>query len=103
MVEVMVILAPFLSFTTTYTPSKAHNMLVLMLDLHFKCMDVVKAFVGWAKVMEMVVEYDTKSIMPFVVASFHLQNLGCVDPIVALVVINEDFIFSLVTSNETTL
>jgi hypothetical protein len=48
MVEVTIILTPFLSFTTTYTPSKAHNMFALMLDPHFKCMDVVKAFVGRA-------------------------------------------------------
>jgi hypothetical protein len=103
MVEVMAILAPFLSFATTYTPSKAHNMLTLMLGLHFKCMDVVKAFVGWAKVMEMVVEYDTKSLMPLVVACFHFQNPGFVEPIVALVVADEDSNFSLVTSNEATL
>jgi hypothetical protein len=70
MVEVMVFLAPFLSFATTYTPTKAHNMFVLILDLHFKCMDVVKTVVGWAKVMEMVVEYDIKSFILFVVASF---------------------------------
>jgi hypothetical protein len=58
MAKVMVVLAPFLSFATTCTLSKAHNMLALMLDSCFKCLDVVKAFVGWAKVMEMVVEYD---------------------------------------------
>jgi hypothetical protein len=57
-VEVMAILAPFLSFATTYIPSKAHNMLALMLDMCFKCMDVIKTFVGWVKVMEMVAEYD---------------------------------------------
>jgi hypothetical protein len=56
MVEVMAVLIPFLSFATTYILNKAHNMLVLMLDLHFKCKGVVKAFVGWEKVMEMVVK-----------------------------------------------
>ncbi len=49
MVEVMAILVSFLSFATTYIPNKAHNMLVLMLDPHFKCPDVVKTFVGWKK------------------------------------------------------
>jgi hypothetical protein len=101
MVEaVMAVLIPILSFATTYTPSKAHNMLALMLDPHFVCMDVVKVFVGWEKVMEMVVEYDTKFLMSLMVASFHLQNLGFVDPIIALVVVDEDSIFSPVTSNE---
>lgn len=86
MVEVMVVLAPFLSFATTYTPNKAHNMLALMLDPHFKCLDVVKAFVGRAKVKEMVAKYDIKSLMPLLMATFHLQNPNFVDPIDALVV-----------------
>jgi hypothetical protein len=45
MAKVMGVLVPFLSFATTYTSSKAHNMLALMLEPHFKCMDVVEAFV----------------------------------------------------------
>jgi hypothetical protein len=60
MAKVMAILAPFLSFTTNYIRNKAHNMLVLMLDLCFKCLDVVKTFVGRAKIMEMVAKYDIK-------------------------------------------
>jgi hypothetical protein len=67
MAEMMAILTPFLSFATTYIPSNAHNMFALMLDLHFKCLDVVKVFMGWAKVMEMVPEYDIMSLMPLVV------------------------------------
>jgi hypothetical protein len=99
----MAILTSFLSFVITYIPSNAHNMLVLILDSHFKCLDVVKVFVGWEKVMEMVAEYDTKSLMPLVVVAFHLQNLSSIDPTDALVVAHEDSIFGLVTSNETTL
>jgi hypothetical protein len=53
--------------------------------------------------MEMAIEYDTKFFMPLVVASFHLQNPGFVDLIVALVVVHEDSIFSPMTSNEITL
>jgi hypothetical protein len=34
--EVMVVLAPFLAFATTYITTKAHNMLVLMLDPRFQ-------------------------------------------------------------------
>jgi hypothetical protein len=69
MAKVTAIPAHFLSFTTNYTPSKAHNMLALMLDLHFKCLDVVKMFVGRAKIMEMVAKYDIKSLMLLVVGS----------------------------------
>jgi len=64
-------------------------------------MDVVKVFVGWAKVMEMVAKYDTKSLMLLVVVAFHFQNLGYVDLTNALVVVDEDSIFGPMTSNET--
>ncbi len=41
-VEVQVVLTPFLAFTSSYNASKVHKML----DSHFKSFDVVKAFVG---------------------------------------------------------
>ncbi len=78
-------------------------MLVLMLDMCFKCLDVVQTFVGWAKVMEMVAKYDTKFLMSLLVAAFHLQNPGSFDPIDALMVVNADSIFGLMTSNKTIL
>jgi hypothetical protein len=43
---------------------------------------------------------DTNFLMPLLVATFHLQNLCFVDPIDALVVIDEDSIFGSVISNE---
>jgi hypothetical protein len=39
---------------------KGHNMLTLILDPRFKSFDVVKTFVGWEKMILMVVEYDAK-------------------------------------------
>jgi len=103
MAKIMAILAPFLSFATTYTPNNTHNMLTLMLNPCFKCLGMVKVFVGWAKVMEMVVEYDTKCLMSLLVVACHLQNLGFVDLNDALVVVDEDSIFGPMTSNETIL
>ncbi len=49
--EVMVVMVPFFAFASIYIATKAHNMLVLMLDPHFKSLDVVKGFVGRAKVI----------------------------------------------------
>jgi len=54
--EIMVVLAPFFTFASTYITTKAHNMLTLMQDLCFKSLDVVKGFVGRAKVIQMVVD-----------------------------------------------
>jgi hypothetical protein len=40
-----------LAFVSTYNASKVHNMLTLMLYLHFKSLVVVKTFVGQEKVI----------------------------------------------------
>jgi len=73
-VEVQVVLTPFLAFTSSYNANKVHNMLALMLDLHFKPLDVVKAFVGWAKVIQIVVEYDNKILLQELIVVFHFLN-----------------------------
>jgi len=103
MAKMMAILVLFWPFATTCTPNKAHNMLALMLDLCFKFLDVVKTFVQWGKVTEMVAEYEIKSLMPLVVVTFHLQNPSSINLIDALVVANEDSIFGPMTSNKATL
>jgi hypothetical protein len=56
MCDVMVVLAPFFTFASTYIATKAHNMLTLMQDLCFKSLDVAKGFVGKAKVVQMVAD-----------------------------------------------
>jgi hypothetical protein len=55
------------------------------------------------KIMEMVAEYDTKSLMSLLVVAFHLQNPSFVDPTYALMVIDEDSIFGPMTLNKTIL
>jgi len=60
MEEIKVVLAPFLAFASTYIDVKAHNMFAPMLDATFKSLDILKAFVGSAKVIHMVAEYDTR-------------------------------------------
>jgi succinate dehydrogenase hydrophobic anchor subunit len=39
--KVLVVLAPFLAFSSTYNSNKAHYMLALMSDPWFKSLDVV--------------------------------------------------------------
>jgi len=51
MAKVQVVLVPFLGFKYSYNASKAQNMLALVLDSHFKSVDVVKAFVRWVKMI----------------------------------------------------
>ncbi len=74
MEKVQVFLVPFLAFASTFSASKVHNMLVLILDPHFKSLDAMKVVVRRAKVIQMVVEYDTKTLMPLLVAAFRFLN-----------------------------
>jgi hypothetical protein len=101
MVEVKAVLAPFLAFTSTYNVVKVHNMFALMLDPRFKSLDILKAFVGKAKVIHMVVEYDIKNLMPLLVATFKFQNFN-VNGTIELTKIDDDekSIFGAVTSNK---
>jgi len=39
-------------------------MLTLMLDPRFKSFDVVKAFIRKAKMIQIVIEYDNKFLLP---------------------------------------
>ncbi len=53
-----------LAFTFFYNASKVHNMLALMLDPCFKSLNVVKAFIRKTKMIQIVVEYDNKILLP---------------------------------------
>jgi hypothetical protein len=102
MVEVQVVLVPFLAFKSSYNASKAHNMLALMLDSHFKFIDVVKAFVRWAKMIQIIVEYDSKTLLPLLAASFHFLN-PTTNGLTEVAPIDDDSIFGAMTSNAITL
>jgi len=67
-------LVSFLAFASTYNVSKAHKMLALMLDLHFKSFDVMKTFVGRAKVIQMLVEYGNKILLQLLMVDFQFLN-----------------------------
>jgi len=99
MAEVQVVLAPFVAFTSSYNANEAHKMLTLMLDPCFKSLDVVKAFVGWANVIQIVVEYVSKTLLPLLVAAFHFLNPTSNGVIIATLV--DDSIFGAMTLNAT--
>ncbi len=53
-----------LAITFFYNASKVHNMLALMLDPCFKSLNVVKTFIRKTKMIQIVVEYDNKILLP---------------------------------------
>jgi hypothetical protein len=65
----------------------------------FKSFDVVRGFIGRAKVIQMVVEYDNRALMPLLVVVFQFQNLSTVGLIEPSMVDNEKYIFGAMTSN----
>jgi hypothetical protein len=59
--HVIDVLTPFLTFSSSYIDVKAHNMLVIMLDLCFKNIKVIQDYVNNI-VVSVVVEYDVKIV-----------------------------------------
>jgi hypothetical protein len=102
MAKVQVVLASFLAFTSFYSANKAYNMLSLMLDPHFKSLDVVKTFVGRAKMIQIVAKYDSKTLLPLLVVAFHFLN-PTIDGLIKETLVDDDFIFRAVTLNAATL
>jgi hypothetical protein len=60
-----------MAFTSSYNVSKVHNMLAFMLDPRFKSVDLVKVLFGQANVIQIVVKYDSETLMSLLVATFH--------------------------------
>ncbi len=58
---------PFVAFSQSYITTKAHNMLAIMLDPHFKNMKVTWDFVGDSLALQVVAEYDVKIVYPLLV------------------------------------
>jgi hypothetical protein len=63
---------------------------------------VVKVFVGWEKIIEIMVKYDSKTLLPLMVATFHFLN-PTIDGLLKATPIDDDSIFGVMTSNATTL
>jgi hypothetical protein len=63
---------------------------------------VVKVFVGWAKIIQIMVKYDSKTLLPLMVATFHFLN-PTIDGLLKATPIDDDSIFGIMTSNATTL
>lgn len=84
MSEVINALAPFLSFTVSYSAKHAHNMLALMLDPRYKGLRLVKDYVGRDRALQVVSETDTNALLPCLVTVFKQLNPGSVENAPAL-------------------
>ncbi len=76
-----------MAFASTYSVGKVHNVLMLMFDL---CFDVMKTFVKWAKIKQMVAKYDNKTLMPLLMVTFQFLNFNSNGPIKPTPIVHND-------------
>ncbi|KAJ7552447.1 hypothetical protein O6H91_06G055400 [Diphasiastrum complanatum] len=72
--EMVGVLEPFLSCLVSFSARKAHNILALMLDPHFKGLSLVRDYVGRDAAIQIVGEYDVKVLIPLLVTCFNRLN-----------------------------
>jgi hypothetical protein len=79
--QVADVLRPFLSFARKFEEGSAHNMICLMLDLHFKGLEVIVDYVGCGVAKEVVDEYNGKVLVPLLVkATQFLSRIATAEP-----------------------
>jgi hypothetical protein len=62
--EVIEVIKPFLLFLKTFYQQNVHNMFAIMLDPHFKFLQIVENYVGCGKTICFASEYDVKAMIP---------------------------------------
>jgi hypothetical protein len=68
-----------------------------MFDLHFESFDVMKTYVKWEKIIQMVAKYDNKTLMPLLMVTFKFLNFNSSGPIKPTPIVhNDDSIFGFV-------
>jgi len=73
------VIKPFFLFLKTFDPHSVHNMLAIMLDPHFKYLQMVENFVGLGATICLAFEYDTKTRISLLIACFDRLNLTSQD------------------------
>jgi hypothetical protein len=68
--EVVKVVRPFLQFLESFDFCQVHNTLALMLDPCFKSLRVVENYAGHENVIQLVVEYDIKKVIPLLMIGF---------------------------------
>ncbi len=61
--EVIKVIKPFLDFLMSLDAHQVHNMMVIMLDTHFKALRIVESLVGCENVIQLTFEYDAKVVI----------------------------------------
>jgi hypothetical protein len=69
-----------------------------MLDSNFKSLNVVRVFVGQAKVIQIMAKHHNRTLLQLMVVAFHFLN-PTTDGLIKATPVDDDFIFGVVTPN----
>jgi hypothetical protein len=70
----MKVFKPSMDFFNAFYFHQIHNMLALMLDPSFKSLQVMKSFLGHNNAIHLIIEYDVKEVIPFMMTFFYQLN-----------------------------
>jgi hypothetical protein len=68
--EVIKVIKPFLDFLRSFDAQQVHNMMVIMLDTHFKALRIVESLVGCRNAIRLTFEYDAKFVILLLMVCF---------------------------------
>ncbi len=63
-----------LKFLKAFDSCQVHNMLALMLNVHFKSLWIVESFVGDSNVIHLTIEHDVKEVIHVLMTKFYQLN-----------------------------
>jgi hypothetical protein len=72
--EVTKVITHFLDFLKSFDAKEAHNMMVIMLDPHFKALSIVEGLVGCRNAIKLASKYDAKVVIPLLMVCFEWLN-----------------------------
>jgi hypothetical protein len=94
------VLAPFLSFTKTYSTIKEHNMMAIMIDPRHKILKVIHEYMEIYIVFLSIVEEYIKASHPNVFTSYKNLNLTNDVLLEHIPLFDEDLFFGQFVSND---
>lgn len=62
--QVTIVLSPFLDFMYSFNPTKAHNMVILMLDPQFEDLSLMVNCVGHSFTIKIAIAYNIEFFLP---------------------------------------
>jgi hypothetical protein len=71
--EVVNIIKPFLDFLRSFDAHQVYNMMIIMLNIHFKALRIVKGLVGCRNI-QLTFEYDAEIVILLLMVCFEQLN-----------------------------